>query len=255
MSADATAAPAPGARNAPAPAAPSRLRVWWDQHLHSVVFSLGRALRKPWATLLTVAVMGLALALPLGLSILPESQANVGDAFVVSDRYAAISAVRTLSDLAKASEAVPITLGGPPECVSASWCKRFLEDEYGVRIAEFIPLDAGGALSRAAVDSGEVDVVWLSGNDGGIEEFGLTALADDLGRAPINPITPVMQQRSVNPDVARVVNRVSAALTTEAVRDANLRVEFEREEMQDVVQEFLEENGLKGIELAERSSG
>jgi cell division transport system permease protein len=49
--------------------APSRLRVWWDHHLHSIVYSLGRALRKPWATLLTMAVMALALALPLGLSI------------------------------------------------------------------------------------------------------------------------------------------------------------------------------------------
>ncbi|HBK46364.1 MAG TPA: cell division protein FtsX [Xanthomonadaceae bacterium] len=50
-------------------AAPSRLGVWIDHHLHSIVFSLGRALRKPWATLLTVMVMALALALPLGLSI------------------------------------------------------------------------------------------------------------------------------------------------------------------------------------------
>lgn len=53
----------------PSTAAPSRLRVWISHHLHSVAFSLGRALRKPWATLLTVAVMALALALPLGLSI------------------------------------------------------------------------------------------------------------------------------------------------------------------------------------------
>ena len=67
------AAPAAGKGATPAPAAPSRLRVWWDQHLHSVVFSLGRALRKPWATLLTVAVMGLALALPLGLSIVMDN--------------------------------------------------------------------------------------------------------------------------------------------------------------------------------------
>ncbi len=50
-------------------AAPSRLGVWFAHHAHSVVFSLGRALRKPWATALTVAVMALALALPLGLSI------------------------------------------------------------------------------------------------------------------------------------------------------------------------------------------
>ncbi|MBO9717430.1 MAG: permease-like cell division protein FtsX [Pseudoxanthomonas sp.] len=53
--------------------APSRLRVWFDQHLHGLAFSLGRALRKPWATLLTVAVMGVALALPLGLSIVMDN--------------------------------------------------------------------------------------------------------------------------------------------------------------------------------------
>lgn len=195
------------------------------------------------------------LALPLGVAVLPESQADVGDAFVVSDRYAALSAVKTLSDLGRASEAVPITLGGPPECVTATWCKQFLEDEYGVRVAAFVPLDSGGALSRAAVDRGDVDVVWLSGNDGGIEEFDLTVLEDDLGRAPINPIAPLLQQQSVSPDVARVVNRVSAALTTEAVRDAILRVEFEREDMLDVVQEFLDENDLRGIPLVERTSG
>jgi len=57
------------ARNAAGAAAPSRLGVWWDHHLHSIVYSLGRAMRKPWATLLTMAVMALALALPLGLSI------------------------------------------------------------------------------------------------------------------------------------------------------------------------------------------
>ena len=58
----------PKVENAPA-AKPSRLGTWINHHLHSVVFSLGRAARKPWATALTVAVMALALALPLGLSI------------------------------------------------------------------------------------------------------------------------------------------------------------------------------------------
>lgn len=66
-----TAANSPSASKAAnsTSAAPSRLGVWVDHHLHSIVFSLGRALRKPWATLLTILVMALALALPLGLSI------------------------------------------------------------------------------------------------------------------------------------------------------------------------------------------
>ncbi|MEJ7745411.1 MAG: permease-like cell division protein FtsX [Luteimonas sp.] len=45
----------------------SRIGTWFDHHLYSVVASLGRAARKPWATLMTVGVMGVALALPLGL--------------------------------------------------------------------------------------------------------------------------------------------------------------------------------------------
>lgn len=40
---------------------------WLNHHAHSFVSSLGRALRRPWATLLTIGVMAVALALPLGL--------------------------------------------------------------------------------------------------------------------------------------------------------------------------------------------
>lgn len=68
----ATAAARMGAGGAPAPTPPRtrpRTAVYADQHLYSFVSSLGRALRRPWATLLTVGVMALAFALPLGLSV------------------------------------------------------------------------------------------------------------------------------------------------------------------------------------------
>ena len=45
----------------------SRIGMWFDHHAYSLVASLGRMLRKPWATALTVGVMAMALALPLGL--------------------------------------------------------------------------------------------------------------------------------------------------------------------------------------------
>ena len=45
----------------------SSLGAWIDHHVYSVVASLGRMLRRPWATVLTVGVMAVALALPLGL--------------------------------------------------------------------------------------------------------------------------------------------------------------------------------------------
>lgn len=49
--------------------APARSRpgAWLDHHAYSIVASLGRLLRRPWSTALTVGVMAVALALPLGL--------------------------------------------------------------------------------------------------------------------------------------------------------------------------------------------
>ncbi len=43
----------------------ARLRAWRDQHLYSFFSSLGRLAARPWATALTVLVLGVALALPL----------------------------------------------------------------------------------------------------------------------------------------------------------------------------------------------
>ena len=44
-----------------------RIGTWLDHHLYSFVASLGRVARRPWSTALTIGVMAVALALPLGL--------------------------------------------------------------------------------------------------------------------------------------------------------------------------------------------
>ena len=56
----------------------SRFGAWLDHHGYSIVASLGRLLRKPWATLLTVGVMAVALALPLGLWVVLDNMARLG---------------------------------------------------------------------------------------------------------------------------------------------------------------------------------
>ena len=47
----------------------ARFRAWREQHLYSLVSSLGRLASRPFATALTVGVMAIALALPLGLGL------------------------------------------------------------------------------------------------------------------------------------------------------------------------------------------
>jgi cell division transport system permease protein len=64
------------ARVTQAPRGRSRLGAWFDHHVFSLVASLGRMARKPWATGLTVGVMAIALALPLGLWAVLENLAQ-----------------------------------------------------------------------------------------------------------------------------------------------------------------------------------
>jgi osmoprotectant transport system substrate-binding protein len=185
-----------------------------------------------------------ALAKPLGMTILKASTANVSSAWAVSKDFIATTGVRTLSDLARVSQDRPITLAGPPSCTAEVWCKPFLEDKYGVKIVDFEPLDWGGGLTRASVDQGAVDVGWMEGNDGGLEEFGFTALADDLGRESVNPITPVLNSASLTPEIRTILDKVSTVLTTDDLKRMNRAIEFEREDISTVVNRFVREHGL-----------
>lgn len=68
----------PGAAGATATKPRSRIAAWCDHHLQSLIASLGRMQRRPWATLLTVGVMAVALALPLGLWLVLDNAARLG---------------------------------------------------------------------------------------------------------------------------------------------------------------------------------
>jgi cell division transport system permease protein len=47
-----------------------QVRAWRDLHLYSLISSLGRLVQRPWATLLTVGVMSIALVLPICLALI-----------------------------------------------------------------------------------------------------------------------------------------------------------------------------------------
>jgi len=72
-------------KNRVKPAAPVReprgrfsLRAWRAQHLYSLFSSLGRLVARPWATALTLAVLSLALALPLLFWLLLDNLRDLG---------------------------------------------------------------------------------------------------------------------------------------------------------------------------------
>ena len=129
----------------------------------------------------------------------------------------------------------------------ATLLSRGLEDVYGLKFKEFIPLDVGGALTREALDGDVVDVALLFTTDPAIADPDLVALEDDRGLQPAENVTPLVRSAVVErlgPDLARAVDAVSRKLTTESLRDLNAQVAVDGSDPARVAGEWLERAGL-----------
>jgi osmoprotectant transport system substrate-binding protein len=176
-----------------------------------------------------------------GVTVLDLSEAEDKNTFVITKELAEESGITSVSDLAKLG---PIVLGGPPECPERPRCQIGLEELYGLEIAEFKALDAGGSLTVAALEGGEVQVGLFFSTYLFIDEF--LALDDDLGLQPAENIVPVIRQAILDEygdDLADVLNSVSAELTTEALIAMNERF-FAPEDADVIAGEWLVEVGL-----------
>ena len=132
------------------------------------------------------------LAEPLGITLLEPSPAEDVNAFAVTADFAAANSIATLSELAAWSQGNDLRLGGPPECPQRPFCQLGLESAYGMKIAEFSPLDAGGPLTKTALSQGSIDLGLVFSSDGSVEDLDLVVLEDDLGLQNVDNIVPAL---------------------------------------------------------------
>jgi len=187
---------------------------------------------------------GQALAEKVGVTLLTPSPAANQNAFAVRGDFATEFGLVTMSDLAALSETMDIRLGGPPECPQRPFCQPGLEGTYGMKIAEFVPLDAGGPLSKTALSQGSIDVSLIFSSDGGVEANGFVVLVDDLGLQQVDNIVPAVVSSAVTPELTTILNAVSAAMTTNELIAMNKAVDLDRRKPADVAAEFLAAKGL-----------
>ena len=103
-----------------------------------------------------------------GLAFGEPSMAQDQNAFAVTRAFAEENDVETLSDLAAACG--DIVLGGPPECPELVFCQPGLEETYGLDVGEFVSLDAGGPLTKTALQQGEIAVGLVFSSDAALAE-------------------------------------------------------------------------------------
>lgn len=198
------------------------------------------ASNRPAATLKA----GRALARPVDLRLLTPSKAEDVNAFAVTRAFSTATGVTTLSQLAAWSQANSLRLGGPEECPTRPFCQVGLERVYGLTVGSFVPLDAGGPLTRQALADGTIDVGVVFSSDAGVAEQDLIVLVDDRRLQNVDTIVPAIRTSVASRAVVRALDRVSAALTTAELTQLNRAVEFEREEPRDVARAYLVREGI-----------
>ncbi len=180
----------------------------------------------------------------VGLVVLNPAEARNQNAFAVRQEFAQEHNLKTLTQLGAYSQQNPVSVGGPPECPARPFCLIGLEDTYDVKVSEFVSLDAGGPLTKSALQQGIVDVGLVLTSDGALEQFGLVILADDKNLQASDNITPVVNAKADNDAINKTLNAVSAKLTQESLRQMNYEVDWERMDPAVVAQNWLKANGL-----------
>jgi osmoprotectant transport system substrate-binding protein len=177
-----------------------------------------------------------------GLTLLTPSAAVDTNQFVANAETAERYELTTMSSLAAVAD--QLTLGGPPECPQRPFCLRGLHEVYGVLFNDFTPLDAGGPLTVDALKRDAVQIGLLFSTDPRIEANGFVPLVDDRRLQNAENITPVIRLEKLDDEVRRLLDAVSARLSTEEMTQLIGRVVIDGQSVATVATGFLNANGL-----------
>ena len=184
------------------------------------------------------------LAASKQISLLTPSPAQDQNAFAVTADFAKANNLKTLSDLAAWSQNNAVNLGGPPECPQRPFCQPGLEQTYGMKIASFTPLDAGGPLTVQALTQNKINLGLVFSSSGSIQSNNLVLLTDDKQLQTAENITPAVYTPAATDTVTKALDSVSAALTTDELQALNQQVEVDHKNPKTVAAEFLKSKGL-----------
>ena len=176
------------------------------------------------------------------LSLLEPSKATDGDVIAVTKATAREHNLKTISDLAPV--AGQLVLGGPPECPTRITCGLGLDQVYGLKFKDFKALDTGGPITKGALEKGDVDVARLFSSDPAIKEKDFVVLEDDKFIQPAGNVVPLIRTEAVDEELTELLNNLSAELTTDDLIDMNKRIDIDKEDPDQVAQEYLVEKNL-----------
>ncbi len=182
----------------------------------------------------------------LGVTLLDYSPAQDKNAYVVTAETAEANGLVQISDLSDV--AGDFKFGGPPECPEREFCLQGLVDVYGLNFGEFVPLDAAGPITIAALEAGDVDVALLFSSQGVIAEKGWVLLEDDMGLQPAENLVPAIRQDVIDEygsALSDLLSEVSGKLNQEDLTEMNKRADIDGEDPAVIAGDWLDDNGYE----------
>lgn len=163
-------------------------------------------------------------AVPDGFEVLDQAPAEDKDSYNVTKEFSDKYKVTSLADLAKVD--TKIIVGGNPELAERPYGPKGLTDVYGVAAGNitFTPIsDSGGPLTSDALIDGTINVADIFSTTPSIAENGFVTLDDPENLILPQNVIPLISSDAATDEVAEILNKVSAELTTEDLIDLNTR--------------------------------
>ena len=178
----------------------------------------------------------------LGLVALTPSSTVDQNAFAVTKTTAAKYSLTKLSDLAPVAS--QLVLGAGPECPTRPYCEPGLQSVYGLHFKKFVALDTDGPATRAAFKNGSIDVGLVFSSDGDLNQLGLVVLQDDKHLEAADNVVPILRSAVASAEVTRVLNEISAKLTTADLVTMNSQVQLEHQDPDAVAMAWLQNHNF-----------
>ncbi len=158
-------------------------------------------------------------ALPEGLEVLDAAPAEDKDSLNVTSEFATENNLKTIADLKNLDG---FSLGANPEFKEREYGIPGLERVYGITGVKFVPIsDGGGPKTLKSLLDGDIDVADIYSTTPSITANNLVTLEDPESLIAAQNVIPVINEKKATDQVEDVLDKVSAALTTEDLLDLN----------------------------------
>lgn len=163
-------------------------------------------------------------------------------AVAVSEEVAQRYALKTVSDLAKVS--AELTFAANPDFLEREDGYPNLMKTYGLSFKAVKEIDIG--LRYEAVKSEGVDVIMVFSTDGRLNVEPVTVLEDDKAAFAAYHASTVIRSKTLEkyPELAGVLDLLSARISNEEMIALNYQVEIEKQDPKEVARAFLVKEGL-----------